>query len=69
MTERERNLQRQEDRRMAMEAMNSGLMSPYEAPLSPPKHSTAQAEKPLDDQGDFESCTFFFFGTLMDPKC
>jgi hypothetical protein len=68
MTERERNLQRQEDKRLMMEAMNSGLMAPYEEPVPPPKHSTAPADEPLGDQGDFEPCNFFFYGTLMDPQ-
>lgn len=48
--------------------MNAGLVPLYEVPESPPKlHSSPSAEEPLDDQGDFEPCTFFVYGSLMDP--
>lgn len=51
-----------------MEAIKSGLIPVYDEPESPPKHSSNSNLEPVDDQEDSEPCTFFFYGTLMDPE-
>jgi hypothetical protein len=40
----------------------------YDKSGSTPKLGTASTAEPEADKEDFESCTFFFYGTLMDPE-
>ncbi|KAK0710532.1 hypothetical protein B0T21DRAFT_376738 [Apiosordaria backusii] len=48
--------------------MNSGLIPVYDEPeYLPQEQPKASVEEPQDDQ-DFEPCTFFLYGTLMDPE-
>ncbi|KAK4172525.1 hypothetical protein QBC36DRAFT_362508 [Triangularia setosa] len=60
------NQRRLEDKRKLVEAINLGLILVYDEPELP-QQPKASAPDPQDDQ-DFEPCTFFLCGTLMDPQ-
>ncbi|KAH6854730.1 hypothetical protein B0I37DRAFT_362901 [Chaetomium sp. MPI-CAGE-AT-0009] len=62
--------QRLEDKRRLVEGMRSGQIPVYSEPELP---SAPDMPIPRDDdndskQDDFEPCTFFFYGSLMDPQ-
>ncbi|KJZ80236.1 hypothetical protein HIM_00086 [Hirsutella minnesotensis 3608] len=56
--------QRLEDKKRLAEAINSGQMPLFEGFSAPNEPVAPAAPKDVDD---FEPCTFFFYGTLVDP--
>ncbi|KAK4040313.1 hypothetical protein C8A01DRAFT_46297 [Parachaetomium inaequale] len=68
-TERQQGL---EDKRRLVEGMRSGRIPVYAEPELPSTRTTPNMPIPRDDndgkQDDFEPCTFFFYGSLMDPQ-
>ncbi|KAM4066334.1 gamma-glutamyl cyclotransferase, AIG2-like domain-containing protein [Hirsutella rhossiliensis] len=58
-----------EDKRLMVEAINSGRMSLLDESLLPPRlDEPAPQQQPAPADDGFEPCIFFFYGTLMDPE-